>query len=348
MMNVEEAWKYSTGKGVVVGLIDSGVDATHQDLGWDTPVFLEAGMSRAIVKKITSNVYSCIQQEKHPKVLPGWDFVDDSEFTFDFYRHGTAMAGIIAADRDDIGIVGVAPDCKIRPYVILDGHGNGNQDTLALAIDRAVADGCDVINMSLAWWNPNKAVQEAVNTAVAAGVILIAATGNNDMERIMYPAAYDGVIAVGACDRNDNRWMHSEGRGSNYGKELFCVCPGGEHLTTQRLRSRYTSVDATSVAAANMSGVAALVKGACGDLDTHKLKALVGKALWSDRTGITFTGWGVPDAGMIVKAVMPERPQPKPKINKEHLLGLIHQANFARGKLSILSHEVEELIKLVD
>lgn len=307
LMNVPEAWKYSTGKGVVVGIIDSGVDPTHKDLGWDEDVYISSGDGKLIVKQKTAHIYDAIADRKHTKILPGWNFIDDNNFTFDFYRHGTYMAGIIAADRDDVGIVGVAPDCKIRPYVVIDGNGNGNQVDVAKAIDKAIGDECDVISISLAFWNSRFGVQEAINRANNKGVIIVAAAGNNDIERIMYPANYDKVLAIGACNREGLRWRHSDNFGSNYGEGLFCVCPGASQPTTWFYNSRHTNVNATSAATANMAGIAALAKSVDKDIDMIEFHSLV----WKGSTWDTQIGWGVPDAGKIVKTLWDRRVEPE-------------------------------------
>ncbi len=343
MLNVEEAWKYATGKGVVVGLIDSGVDASHQDLGWHEHIELSAMDSYAAIKGKLMNVHLTILREEHPKILPGWNFINDSDFTFDFFRHGTAMAGIIAADRDNIGIVGVAPDCKIRPYVVLNNQGYGNQVNVAKAIRMAMDDGCDIINMSLAFRSSSQETLDATLEAAKAGIILIAAAGNDKKNHVSYPARYGRVISVGACDSHGKLWVHSDDRGSNYGDGLFCLCPGGAQPTTQRLRSRWNVVDATSAAAANMTGIAALIKEVRPNDGHYLLHNLVMFGKEWDK----YIGYGVPDAADIIKRSMLPVVE-KPLIEKlspsdlDMFIAKIHHIEYKLGNLKSCIKEFVE------
>jgi subtilisin family serine protease len=303
MMNVPGAWEHTLGEGAVVGIIDSGIDYSHQDLGCEEDIQIMDYDSLETVKRKCQLVWESINRGTHAKILPGWNFLTHIDFSWDRFRHGTYMAGVIAADADDLGIIGVAPSCKIRPYVVIDEDGRGSQGTLVAAITRAVDDGCDVISMSLGWSRTHHAVNEVIGEAVKAGVLLIASTGNSNRKISQYPAAYEGVLAVGACRKDGNRWVYSDTRGSNYGDPLMVVCPGARQPTTWKMRSRYTMVDATSAAAANMAGVAALVKSVNKGINWQTFLEIIHRS--SDRSEWDeHVGWGVPDAAKLVKMAL--------------------------------------------
>lgn len=213
------------------------------------------------------------------------------------------MAGCVAAESDGFGMVGVAPQAKIRPYVVLDKHGRGNQAILAQAIRKAAQDGCDVISMSLGYNTVLRAIQEAIEEVIGKhNVIILAATGNSNAKRLMYPALYDGMIAIGGCGPTGERWVHNKYRGSNYGDGLMCVGPAAAQITTKRMRSRFTKADATSMACANIAGVAALAKSLDKDLTQEGFTALL--STWaSNRLWDEETGWGVPNTVNIAKAL---------------------------------------------
>ena len=138
LMSVPFAWDISMGEGATIGLFDSGVDASHKDLGWDTDIFLTTVDSEQARKAKYQAVLNAIKAGKHPKILSGWNYVADNDDTYDDYRHGTSLAGIMVADIDGEGIVGVAPKSKIRPYKVMDNRGWGHQDKVAEAVGDAI------------------------------------------------------------------------------------------------------------------------------------------------------------------------------------------------------------------
>jgi len=302
LLRVPEAWAYGQGKGVVVGIIDTGVDASHKDLGWSSILNIRAMDSDAVVRKKYLPVMGAITAEVHAKVLPGFNYLTDDDWTWDRNRHGTYIAGTVGAEIDDFGMVGVAPLCKIRPYVVLDPNGRMVKWAFVEeAIYQAIADGCDVINMSLAWWGQYDGIEEAVKDAREAGVIVCAATGNSNRDRIAYPARYSpDLIAVGGCNTIGQRWIETKRKGSNYGAGVDCVAPASPQVVTKKLRSRFSKVDATSMACAHMSGVAALMKGIDPEINTTKFRRLI-QAHSSRGAWDAHIGYGVPDVQRMAK-----------------------------------------------
>lgn len=169
-LNVHTAWRYATGAGVTVAVLDSGVDAAHPDL---------AG-----------------------QVLPGADFVDrTTDGRHDFVGHGTTVAALIAGRADDsTGVVGVAPHAKILPVRVLDAH--NEYDNAALVADGlrwAVDHGARVVNMSLGGSGQSDDLAEAIAYAEAHDVVVVACTGNmaaGAPTQVWYPARERGVVAV--------------------------------------------------------------------------------------------------------------------------------------------------------
>ncbi|WP_091336333.1 type VII secretion-associated serine protease mycosin [Micromonospora rhizosphaerae] len=227
-LQAKTAWRSSTGRGVVVAVIDSGVDGAHPDL---------AG-----------------------QVLPGIDLVTpDGAAEPDPVGHGTTVAGLIAGRRDDDrGVVGLAPDAKILPIRVLDEE-NRYDDAMivAMGVRWAVDNGARVINLSLGGSDDSPALAAALDYAFAKDVVVVACTGNlatSNSREVWYPAREPGVIAVAGLQRNsENLWS-----GSITGHRtvltapatgLFGARPGG-----------YWRVQGTSFAAPLVAATAALVR----------------------------------------------------------------------------------------
>lgn len=237
-MQGEKVWRKSAGKGVVVAVIDTGVRAKHPDL--------------------------------RGRVLRGWDFLDSDSDASDANGHGTHVAGVIAARSNNRrGIAGLAHEAKILPIRVLDANGNGNTATVARGIRYAVRRGADVINLSLAGRQGDRHVASAVSYAVRKGVVVVAAAGNSGCGTPTsyspaYPAAYRGVIAVGAVDRSLRVSAYS-----NCGSYVDVVAPGSGIVSTMINRPRgglgceygvgYCSLSGTSMATPYASAAAAVL-----------------------------------------------------------------------------------------
>ena len=230
-------WPISQGAGVTVAVIDSGVSDKHQDLTG--------------------------------QVLPGADFSGEkTDGRVDTNGHGTGMAGLIAghghgADGAD-GVMGLAPKAKILPVRIAmteDGDFGGGADTkFSEALTYAVDHGAKVVSMSIGGpgMGADSSAREAIGYAVAKDVVLVAATGNSgDHNRpVEYPAAFPGVVAVGAVERQGNLWAKS-----TWGPEITVVAPGqGNYSPGIKSTSDYGYASGTSDATAYVSAIAALVR----------------------------------------------------------------------------------------
>jgi subtilisin family serine protease len=205
-------------------VIDSGVDLTHPEF---------AG-----------------------RLLPGWSFVDSNAATNDDYGHGTHVTGIIAAAGNNrSGIAGMAWGVSILPIKVLNASGSGYGSDLILAIDYARERGAKIVNISLGTTVNSPALQEAIDRATAAGMLIIASAGNTGASGNMavYPGASSGVLAVGATDASDRRATFST-RGSQVG----VAAPGVGILSTYR-GGGYLTMSGTSMSSPMVAGLAALV-----------------------------------------------------------------------------------------
>lgn len=209
--------------GVKVAILDTGIDYTHEDL--------------------------------NDNYRGGYDFVfnDNDPFDDSFESHGTHVAGIIAAEDDGVGIIGVAPEVDLFAVKVLDGAGFGLAEWIIAGIDWAVQNGIDVVNLSIE--GPHiQALQDACDEAYRAGILLVAGSGNSLVEggSVGYPAAYDSVIAVTATDSSN-----MPGFFSPIGKQLELAAPGVSVLSTIADGS-YGFLSGTSRAAPYVTGTAAL------------------------------------------------------------------------------------------
>jgi subtilisin len=212
------------GTGVKVAVIDTGINYTHEDLD--------------------------------DNYISGYDFVyDDTDPMDDSYNsHGTHVAGIIAAENNGIGVVGVAPNASLYAVKVLDGSGHGLTSWVIAGIEWAVDNDMDIATMSLAGSQDSKALEDASNFAYNNGVLLIAAAGSTDGGDVTYPARYDSVIAVTATDQNDQ-----QAGSSSIGPEVELAAPGVDIRSTIGGDSSYGYLSGTSQAAPHVAGTAALI-----------------------------------------------------------------------------------------
>lgn len=245
------SWKASRGEGAVVAIVDSGVTLSNPDL---------AGSLWTNTNEIAGNG---ADDDNNGFVddVAGADWIDRDGDPTDRAGHGTHVAGTIAAGADNgIGSAGIAPGAKVMPLRFLDSRGAGNVGDAISAIEYAVAAGADVINAS--WGGPDYSapLQAALTRAGEAGVVVVAAAGNdgnNNDGSPVYPASYSlpNLISVAAVDEADKLANFS-----NYGKNRVDIgAPGVEVVAT--VGDGFGYMNGTSMAAPHVAGVAALLRG---------------------------------------------------------------------------------------
>jgi thermitase len=169
----------------------------------------------------------------------------------DYGGHGTAVSGLIASAN--AFAPGIAPGSELLAVRVLDASGAGNTFTVADGIVRAVDAGADVINLSLGSYGDSEILRTAVSYAESRGVVLVAASGNDGLGMLTYPAAYPSVIGVGAVDANGNLAPFS-----NFGEAIDVVAPGFQ-INTLWENDSYVVFDGTSAAAPLVTGLVARI-----------------------------------------------------------------------------------------
>ncbi|MFD0272227.1 type VII secretion-associated serine protease mycosin [Streptomyces sp. NPDC127106] len=293
-LRAEEAWGITQGDGVTVAVLDTGVDPTHPDL---------AG-----------------------QVLDGTDLVGMGAGPGDraWARHGTAMAGIIAGHGHGRnrrqGVLGVAPQARILPVRVILEEGDPGRSTarqskggaLAEGIRWAADHGADVINLSLGDDSDSAhheaAEDEAVQYALAKGVVVVASAGNGGRQgdHASYPAAYPGVIAVTAVDRRGRKAAFST---RNWYASVSA--PGVDVVIADPDRAYYEGWG-TSAAAAFVSGTVALLRAAHPDLSPAQIKQLLQDTATDSPAGgrDDSRGHGLVDPVAALQAAQALRPEP--------------------------------------
>jgi type VII secretion-associated serine protease mycosin len=280
-LDAEQTWTTTTGAGTVVAVIDSGVDGAHPDLA--------------------------------AALVPGLDTLDpNQDGSVDTHGHGTAVAGVVGARLNGVGMVGIAPDVGIMPIRVVGTDGLASSSNVARGILWAVDNGADVINLSLGAPESNAVLTQAIDTAMAAGVVVVAAAGNLGEEGnpTVYPAAQPGVLAVAATMQTDLSAPFS-GSGS-----WVDISAPGVQIVAPMAGGGYGFTHGTSMASPFVSGAAALVLSQAPDLSTEQVVTqLTTTAVDVGAQGFdNATGHGVvaPDAALADLPNADPRPGPEP------------------------------------
>nr|WP_212839579.1 type VII secretion-associated serine protease mycosin [Catellatospora sp. IY07-71] len=268
-LRTDQAHEITTGSGVTVAVIDSGVDGTHPDL--------------------------------QGSVLPGVDL--SSEGPGDGHRdasgHGTSMAGLIAAHGK---VRGIAPDAKILPVraFTTEGFGGVTRESILWAVEH----GADVISISAGGDSADPGVRRAIDEALKRDVVVVAAAGNRPADQqVIYPAAFPGVVAVGAVNKDGVQSSLSV-----TGPAVVVAAPGDD-ITSTGLKHRWSNGSGTSGATAIVAGAAALIRAQFPDLSAVEVvRRLTSTAVDKGYTGRDPQyGFGVLD---LVAALTTDVPPP--------------------------------------
>ncbi|MFH0854185.1 MAG: S8 family serine peptidase [bacterium] len=301
-ISAPQAWDITTGNGdTVIAFIDSGIDITHPDLKKNIWI----NMDEIGGDNIDNDRNGYIDD------IHGWNFVESNNDVAPVFEkkcidangailedcklginHGTIIAGIAGAiGNNKKGIAGIIWDQKIMALKALDGKGYGQVNAVVKAVNYAVENGADIINLSLVGESYSEDLKNALENAYEKGVMIIAAAGNKegggtDMDKYpRYPVCYKGkngeniILGVAGTDKNDNLADFS-----NFGKNCIdIIAPATEFYSTSVYNPKYEGFESyysglwsgTSLATPIISGLAALIKSARPALSNDKIYDLI-------------------------------------------------------------------------
>ena len=276
-IDAPEAWDLTTGSSsVVVGVIDSGVDYTHEDLAanmWTNPVECPAGPGTCLEDGIDDDGNGFVDD------FYGWDFVNGDNDPFDDHSHGTHVAGTVAAAGNNAtGVTGVNWNAQIMALKFIGSSGSGPVSAAIAAIEYATMmkrdHGVNIPITNNSWGSNSfsQALKDAINASGQEGMLFVAAAGNdasNTDATPHYPSSYDLGNVVSVASTTSSGGLSSF---SNWGlKSVDLGAPGSSVLSTEPL-GQYDYKSGTSMASPHVAGVAALAWGAAPDASVSEIK----------------------------------------------------------------------------
>ncbi|MAA66029.1 MAG: hypothetical protein CL581_14795 [Alteromonadaceae bacterium] len=324
LINLPTAWQAlnNPGLGVRVAVLDTGMFSTTPDAGgnWH-PDLEDSSNSNLEILSRSDFVTGDLDNDSSPgedsnPANPGGDGMTPTSF------HGTHVAGTIAALDNFSGGIGVAPMATVQPVRVLGRDGAGSTADIVRAIDYLAGlpvggQRPEIINLSLGSAGLSRALEQSINRAVDAGILVVAAAGNEGTTQKFYPAAFDSVIGVGAVDGGRKRASYS-----NFGDWIDLVAPGGDasrdansdgqadvvisawgQQTSNQFLPGYVGLQGTSMAAPHVSGVIALMKERNPSLSHATFRELLRRGDLTDEVGnMTEYGYGLINALKAVDA----------------------------------------------
>ncbi|HEY2233714.1 MAG TPA: S8 family peptidase [Candidatus Angelobacter sp.] len=269
-INAPAAWDTAQGDGIVVAVIDTGLDYNHPDIAAN--IWTNAN-------EIDGNF---VDDDNNGFVddVRGWNFMFNNNDPSDHNGHGTHVAGTIAAlGNNGIGVIGVAWHSQVMALKGLDDNGFGFDFTLAPAIIYAASNGADVINASWSAQGSSQSIEEAIQFAAGLGTVFVAAAGNSSQDATnFFPANSPEAITVASEDTFGNFSFFS-----NFGSRIDVTAPGEDILSLQAsgtfqgqpVIDGYTRMSGTSMAAPHVSGVAALILSGNPSYSTDLVREII-------------------------------------------------------------------------
>lgn len=310
--NANHVWPLVEQKETVyVAVVDTGVDYTHPDL-----------KNRVDAGK-------------------GYDFINNDSDPMDDNGHGTHVSGIIAAEMNNgEGIVGVAGtlDVSIIPIKVLDAEGYGQSDIVAKGIEYAVDQGANIINLSLGGPGEDVDIANAVRYASEKGVLVVAASGNDNQNSDSYtPAGLENVYTVGAINP-----LKTKARFSNYGNSVEVAAPGVKILSTVP-GNQYEAWDGTSMAAPVVSGIASIMLAQKPDINVAELAAILNESAEDilEEGKDQKSGYGLPNAEKAWQLLTGEE---APPAEEKAMFNSLQKAIGGTSKLKIQQNDVNSLM----
>jgi len=308
-----DAHNITRGHGVIIGIIDTGLDFYHEEFHGQLFINpledlngnqkLDFWAKDSIIDGISGDLDGIDQDGNgyvddvvgydftdQPRLLGGGDYLFEDPVPFDDNRHGTLVAGIIGAKANNQkGGIGIAPEAKLMIIRAFAASGNGEDDDIARAIVYAVDNGAHILNFSFGDIYPSQIMHAAIQYAYSQNVIMIASAGNGTGDNPHYPSGFDEVISVSASMYQNNReflWPLS-----SYGGTVDLCAPGANIYTTTLTdstdRNAHSEFSGTSTSAPMVSAAAALLKSIYPSLTPLQIKGI----LTSSATDIQNPGW---------------------------------------------------------
>ena len=295
LLHAQEAWEISTGKNVLVAVIDTGIDIAHEDL---------TGAVVAAETTIPADYYG--KDSMFPEEYRGY---------MDNLGHGTHVTGIVGARKNGYGCTGIAPECSILSIKALErsgSQGKGKSSWVAAAVAMAVERGADVINLSVGGTVvKDELLMCSIQKALDAGVFVVCAAGNVQTPVVMYPGAYEGTLAVSALKQQGDSVTFASGY-SNSGDWIDFSAPGSNILST--VPGGYEKKTGTSMACPMVSGALALMLSVDPYLTTEQIHELLQYTVQDlgDPGKDTRYGHGMPNLAAMLKSyqeqILPDEP----------------------------------------
>ena len=269
VFNLQGAWSVTRGAGVTVAVIDTGARIEHPDLAPNVWVnFGEVPRNRA---DDDGNGYV---DDVHGVDLTSTAKRQDLT---DGYGHGTHVAGTIAAAANGRGVVGVAPRARLMIVKVIPTKGAGRTSAVAEGIRYAVANGAQVINMSLGGTTRDNRVRDAILAAADANVVVVCSAGNDGINidrKPAYPVSYAAPNLIGvAATRPDTG--KALGDFSNFGPRTVAVAAPGADVLSTTSDGGYGLMSGTSMAAPHVAGVVALMRAVAPRLSAAEIRAVL-------------------------------------------------------------------------
>jgi hypothetical protein len=260
------SWQLTKQHNVSIAVLDTGIDNSHPDL---------------------------------TSVRGGVNTIDSTHWGSDVYGHGTHVAGTIAAADNSIGVVGVAPGFDIYAVKVLNDSGLGNTTSVARGIEWAVNNNIKIVSMSLGSSGNAITLEEACDAAYQAGVLLVAAAGNESGSNVYYPARYISVIAVSASDSNNKLAGFS-----NVGPTVELIAPG-VNIRSTTPGNTYSTWSGTSMATPHVAGVAAHAWSLNSSLTNAQIRGILRSTAQNLDLPAEHQGYGLVRADLAAAAAAP-------------------------------------------
>ncbi|NBD32892.1 MAG: S8 family serine peptidase [Cyanobacteria bacterium] len=261
-MGAPAAWEMGyTGEETIVAVLDTGIDLNHPDL--DDNIWVNQD-------EVPGNGFDD-DNNGYIDDVQGWDFANNDNNPDDVNSHGTHVAGTIAAEDNNLGITGVAPDAQIMPVQVLGDNGAGYNSDIIAGINYAVDNGADIINLSLGGSSISPGINAAIQEATDLGTLVVMAAGNSAGSSPENPGAYaaEAGLVVGALTQEGDLGSFSNQAGDtpqDYNGDglafpSYVTAPGVDILSTIP-DGNYEFYSGTSMATPHVAGAAAILMGA--------------------------------------------------------------------------------------